>query len=187
MCSDLNIIQHITYNTYKSHLMSNKGNSGNIEQLDDVQIDAGAFMTFFIEKAMRSMETYVEHGELEEVPDDIVIKCIKVEVMVNSQREDRDEEITKHKKGIMKELRKIEAEESGESWGKDKGEEDDIFDAPKLPSPRKKYTNAKVSDCACTKCTYIENADKYWERWKPKTRIEYILKENVELISNLDQ
>ena len=30
--------------------------------------------------------------------------------------------------------------------------------------------------------TYIENADKYWERWKPKTRIEYILKENVEII-----
>ena len=97
--------------------MSNKGNSENIEQLDDVQIDAGAFMTFFIEKAMRSMETYVEHGELEEVPDDIVIKCIKVEVMVNSQREDRDEEIAKHKKGIMKELRKIEAEERGERGG----------------------------------------------------------------------
>ena len=167
--------------------MSNKGNSGNIEQLDDVQIDAGAFMTFFIEKAMRSMETYVEHGELEEVPDDIVIKCIKVEVMVNSQREDRDEEIAKHKKGIMKELRKIEAEERGERGGKDKGEEDDIFDAPKIPRPRKKYTNAKVSDCACTKCTYIENADEYWHRWKPKTRIEYILKENVERIANLNQ
>tara|TARA_B100001093_G_scaffold516058_1_gene593929 strand:- start:535 stop:1080 length:546 start_codon:yes stop_codon:yes gene_type:complete len=167
-------------------------------EISELEIDAGAFVTYFFEKALRTMETFTEHNDMDNVPDDIVLKCLKMEVMVNSKRENANKEIRKHKKGLIKEINRGEKKSGPKQSSpnlfackKEDLDDDDVNEKVNRNGKEKVNRNGKKKEkknntkyCGCEMCSQILSVDTYWNTWKPNTKMEIILQKNIEKIEN---
>lgn len=134
-------------------------------EIDIVEILS--IITTFAENSLQSAAIYVEHANRKVITKTDIKLAMQWEVFMYLNR-DNSKKLLKNYNSIKKDLDNI-----------DKNEKDNLED---IIEKEDEYCIFTKSDCNCDICFNINDINKKWCNWIPKTPIEEIFKKNIDLM-----
>ena len=128
---------------------------------EDIQKDIIAYITLFLENALRSATVYaIKHGKRNSITVEDIKRCMMLEIFLFIKRPGIDQKLVETKEQLFND---VEEDDEEEPEILDDGEGDEF----------------KESDCACGLCKCITDIQSRWESWTPTTAIEEIFQKHI--------
>ena len=136
----------------------------------DSLLAVASLVATFSENAMESAEKYVEHAGRKNITDRDISACLKAETFRFIHRKDNEEKFTEWKNIIRDDI------ENNDEIIEINEEEDEEYSD-------EEYTQ---NTCKCEECNFINTILKNWDSWEPKNDMEKILKDAIDIASDLE-
>jgi len=136
--------------------------------------NVNALLFSFIENALKTCETYIDHGKRNTITKEDIRLGLMLETF---------EYIKRNNTGNIEKWKEIIEDEDGEEDSdSDYDEECDyreegVDDNDKIQIEKEDVF--KWSNCKCETCCKINNVEDKWEVWKPRNQIENILRNAI--------
>ena len=130
------------------------------DDTEDLKKDIVAYITLFLENALRSATVYaIKHGKRDSITVEDIKRCMMLEVFLFIKRPGVDQKLGEVKDKLFNE--EDEDEEDPEILDDEDGDE------------------FKESDCSCGLCKCITEIYPRWESWTPSSKMEEIFQKHI--------
>lgn len=134
---------------------------------DNEKIKISALLVTFMEEGLKTAATYTEHSKRKVITKKDIQNGLKLETFLFLKK-DLTKRMNEHEKEITKDY-----------YGNTSSESEDENIIINDEDIKEEYCK---SNCNCTNCFQVNYILENWDKWKPLTPLEKILKKSIEKI-----